>query len=116
MLRSIIELVPLGQDSFASPIAGLYICNSGVSNSQREYSYIAGYFEAPCSFNGFNQIERYKVFQFDRNAGLKTLLQDLWYEFDDLSFSFDEEYIQSFWLEHALMMQQRARKDGCYAA
>ena len=114
MLKSIIELVPFGRDESSSHIGVLYVCNAYLYDKTGEYVYIAGYFEAPCSFNGFNQIERYKVFQFDRNKGLKALMQEVWSNFDEDCFSFDEEYIQIYWLEHALMMQQRARKDGCY--
>lgn len=115
MLKSIVQVLPFGNDCNSIAAGALYICNSGVHNSAGQYTYIAGYFEPPCSFNKFSQVEKYKVFQFDRNEGLRSLMQELWYEFDYDSFSFDENYIQTFWLEHALMMQQRARKDGCYA-
>lgn len=115
MLKSIIELIPFGRDSDSKPIAGLYICNSGIQPGvDGLYLYIVGYYELPCEFNQYKQVELYNVLRISRSEGLMHLLKNILGNTEDW-FNFEDEYIQCLWLEHALMMQQRAMKDGCYA-
>lgn len=59
MLKSVIELIPYGYDADKRPIAGFYLANLSIVSELGLYDYLIAYFELPCQFNDFKQVEKY---------------------------------------------------------